>query len=623
MKESIKTKLTTKGVISRIGFLFAGFILGLLVSLLWSDNDPGDLARGEANAEPTSTSTVWTCSMHPQVRQPEPGLCPLCGMDLIALEKGGDAPGPTEVVLSERAKTLARINTTQVRRQKSAASGLRLLGRIEASETSMKSITAWTGGRIDRLHVKVTGQSVAKGQVIATLYSPEIYAAHQDLIVAKRQVAKMEGSGETTKNAAVRAYEASKSRLRLLGVPDEEIAQMERADKPTKQIAIRTPFAGTVMERVATEGAYVGTGALLYKVADLSSLWVQLDAYEGDLPLIVRGQEVEIQVEGLPDDTFSGKIAFIDPVVDATRRTAQVRVEVSNKGRRLRPGMFVQAEVKTKDAGNVQQPLIIPSTAPLFTGRRAIVFVEEPGAQKPTYNARTVRLGPKTGDVYPVVAGLAEGERVVVKGAFTLDADLQIRGGQSMMAAPDDTAPQRSDPLISLAAGERKKLVPVLEAYLELQKQLAADDLEKARAAGEQLARLSKKTVLSNPQKAVEFWDELKKGVGHQAERLEKSDSMETARGLFETLSRHMISLLERLGNPLDSPVRLAFCPMAFGSKGAQWVQSGEVVDNSYFGHLMRTCGEIQQTIESGAHLLMKEPAAESASEAPAGGHQH
>ncbi len=611
-------------LIGIISLIVVGFAFGLLASALFSgggETENGADKKERAGAD--ESATTWTCAMHPQVKQPEFGLCPLCGMDLIPLKNDGADPGPRSVVLSERARILARIGTTAVARQKKSTTDLRLLGRIEPSETSMKNITAWTGGRIDRLHVKVTGQSVRKGQVIATLYSPEVFGAHQDLIVAKRQVARMADSSETANLATERAYEASKNRLRLLGVPDNEIAGMAVAEKPTKQIAIRTPFAGTVMERVATEGDYVQTGALLYKVADLSRLWIQLDAYERDLAGIATGQPVEIHVEGIADEMFDGEVDFIDPIVDPRRRTARVRVAVKNKDRRLRPGMFVQADVKSLSTDGALPPLIIPSSAPLFTGRRAIVFVEEPGADRPTYTARTIRLGPKTGDIYPVVAGLAEGERVVTKGAFTLDADLQIRGGNSMMTAPDDSALEGEDNVIHMTAKERRKLVPVLDAYLEVQKMLAADDFEKAKAAAKKLANQSGKSKIAGPATAAKFWKkhgaELREHAGHLA----TSGTMEEARGVFETVSRHIIHLLERLGNPLDSPVRLAFCPMAMGSKGAKWVQRGEVVDNSYFGDLMRTCGEIQSTIEAGSHLLIATPVAETSPAAPGGGHQH
>ena len=569
-----------------------------------------------------SKETIWTCSMHPQVRQPDPGLCPLCAMDLIPLVDDGDEPGPKTVKMSERAKALARIVTTPVKRQRVAATDLRLLGRIEANETAEKSVTAWTGGRIDRLHVRTTGQKIRAGQTIATLYSPEVFSAHQDLLVAKKQVEKMSGSTDAAKSAAQRALEASRTRLRLLGVPTNVLENLEQQSEPTTRVAIRSPFAGTVTERVATEGAYVNTGAQLYKVVNLSKVWVQLDAYESDLPTISVGQDVEIEVEGISGEIFVGKVTFIDPTLDPTRRVARVRVEVDNKDGQLRPGMFVEAEVKSPLKEGAQPPLVIPETAPLFTGHRAIVFVEDTKAERPTYTARTVRLGLKTGEEYPVIAGLSEGEQVVTKGAFTLDADLQIRGGSSMMTEPDDSTGAAADAIIQITAQERKKLSSVFKAYLELQKQLAADEFDKSKDAAETLAKESKKAKIKGPKAAADFWKEKRQHLQKHATELSSAKSIEEARGVFEMLSKQIISMLERLGNPLDVSVRLAFCPMAMGSKGAHWVQQGDVVDNSYYGDAMRTCGEIKNTVDAGSYLLTEDAAATPAA-APAGGHQH
>jgi Cu(I)/Ag(I) efflux system membrane fusion protein len=402
----------------------------------------GSLQRGEEkSAEPPAHShahgakeTIWTCSMHPQIRQPEPGECPICGMDLIPVE--GSAPGEdgeSRVSLSERAKILARIRTVEAQRLGSGRIERRLLGRVDYDERSLRTVTAWVSGRIDRLHVSTTGERVKRGQVIATLYSPEVYTAHQDLIQARQQLERLQvGATPSASRAAQAALEAARERLRLLGVPSAEVRTMERATKPSERVRIRTPFGGTVIERIATQGSYVQTGTGLYRVADLSTLWVQLDAYESDLPVLKAGQRVSLRVDALPGEVFEGTVTFVDPVLDPQTRTARVRIEVKNRDRRLRPGMFVEASVQSETAAS-ETPLVVPATAPLFTGRRSVLYVEAPDAESPTYEAREVTLGPRMGDLYPVLSGLEEGERVVIHGAFAIDADLQIQGGDSMM----------------------------------------------------------------------------------------------------------------------------------------------------------------------------------------------
>lgn len=396
--------------------------------------------EGHAHEEPSpsdANSEVWTCSMHPQVRRPEPGECPICGMDLVLAESGPPNDAETATIsLSERAKVLAQIRTAEVERLGSGRVQRRLLGRVDYDETSLRTVTAWIGGRIERLHVSTTGERVKRRQVIATLYSPEVYNSHQDLIQARQQLERLQdGATPSARRAAEAALSAGRDRLRLLGVPASEVRTMERADKPSERVRIRSPFGGTVIERLATQGSYVETGSGLYRVADLSTLWVQLDAYESDLPLLEPGQEVVLRVEALPGDEFTGRVTFVDPVLDTKTRTARVRIEVENRDRRLLPGMFVEASVRSDSSSKAggDPPLVVPATVPLFTGRRSIVYVEVPDADVPTYEARVVTLGARMGDLYPVLSGLHEGERVVVHGAFAIDADLQIRGGPSMM----------------------------------------------------------------------------------------------------------------------------------------------------------------------------------------------
>ena len=441
---------------SRLILVMLGIALGGL--LFGSTSEPNlPLDRKPAHR----AKTLWACSMHPQIRQGEPGQCPLCGMDLVPIGggEGGSDESEREVSLSKRAQALAKLRTTEVRRRGNASAKVRLLGRIEPDETTQKRVTAWIGGRIDRLHVNVTGARVRAGQIIATLYSPEMYAAHQDLIVALRQMARLDGQRPSIREAARATLTAARKRLQLLGVPKGDLVRMEAADAPTRAVPIRTPFAGTIIERVAAEGAYVATGATLYRVANLNRLWVQLDAYESDLPYLSVNQPVVISVKAVPGRTYEGSISFIDPTLDAVRRTARVRVELDNRDGRLRPGMFAEAVVSAPPV-ETRAPLVIPSTAPLFTGRRSLVYVEKRSRTGPIYEARAVRLGPRLGDVYPVVVGVSEGERVVTRGAFTLDADLQIHGGASMMTQPDDHASGASDEIITLSEPVRPREQP-------------------------------------------------------------------------------------------------------------------------------------------------------------------
>lgn len=390
--------------------------------------------------------------MHSQIRKREPGACPICGMALTEVE-GAEldrdeehSEQPARIALSERARILAGIRTVAVEPMDTSIRELRLLGRIAYDETRIKSVTAWTGGRIDRLRVAATGRTITAQQTIAKLYSPEIYAAQSDLIQAYKQVQRLAAGSQPARRAAGAALTAAEQRLRLLGVRGSDIANMRAAESPQRHIWIRTPFAGTVIERLVDEGAYIEAGTPLYRVADLSRVWVQLDAYETDLPLLSLGNRVSLTVIGLPDRAFSGRVSFIDPIVDMGTRIVKLRVEVDNPDGQLRPGMFAEAVLQSERKGQSAR-LMIPHTAPLFTGVRSLVYVEITDSERPTYEAREVTLGTRAGEFYPVLAGLESGEQVVVRGAFVIDADLQIRGGASMMTRDDDITRSREQSL--------------------------------------------------------------------------------------------------------------------------------------------------------------------------------
>ena len=608
------------------GSLLIAFAIGIAVGARSCGEESNEHASPESGHASHQESTVWTCSMHPQIRMDEPGQCPICGMDLIPATPadggGEDEHASTRgelVTLSPRAQALAAIQTASVERASSRAE-LRLLGRIDYDETRIRTVTPWTAGRIDKLRVRITGARIKRNQVVATLYSPEIYSAMRDLVAAAEQAERLVGGLHGSADMAAEALSATKARLRLLGVPDRQINGVIRSKKPPTHMEIRSPFTGTVLDRLVDEGQYVSAGTPLYRIADLSRVWVQIDAYETDLPHLRVGQEVVVKVEGLAGEPFIGRTAFIDPVLDERQRTARVRVEVDNPKGRLRPGMFAEAVIES-EATTGSAPLVIPESAPLFTGRRSVVFVEDPQASRPTYELRVVRLGPRTGPVYPVLAGLNEGERVVTQGAFVLDADLQLRGGRSMMTMPDDVS--SAPPLgPSVSSAFRQALRPMVEAYLEAQILLAEDDLDAARESLGDLADQANQASPEGSRKALEAWQPVaSKLVGHARHGASSTDAGDL-RNAFEHISMQLSELLRVFGNPLDSSLRLAFCPMAFDSKGAEWIQQDGAVQNPYYGQSMLRCGEFRATVLP-SERLGASVETDAPPPAPSGGHQH
>ncbi len=425
----------------------------------------------------------WTCSMHPHIHQSEPGSCPLCGMDLIPVySESEDVLGPRELKLSAAAQKLAAVEVAPVER-KFVENEIRMVGKVEYSETRLSYITAWVPGRLDRLYVDYTGIAVNKGDHLAYLYSPELLAAQEELIQALATVKNLENSDITMiKDRAFETVETIREKLRLWGLSPEQIQDIEQNEKPEDHLTIYAPVSGIVIHKNALEGMYVDFGTQIYTIADLSEVWVKLDAYESDLSWIRYGQEVEFETEAYPGEPFHGTIAFIDPVLSEKTRTVKVRVNVQNQDGRLKPGMFTRAIVRSKttssgkvvdaslagkwigpmhpeiikaEPGNCeicgmplvstkslgyespqtaaeQAPLVIPASSPLITGKRAVVYVRL-DAEEGRFEGREIVLGPRTGDYYIVREGLEEGEMVVVQGNFKIDSAMQILAKPSMM----------------------------------------------------------------------------------------------------------------------------------------------------------------------------------------------
>lgn len=523
------------------------------VGRLWPDgrNASGEMRDHEmALAAAEKKAGVWTCSMHPQIHLPNPGQCPICGMNLIPLESGkDDEGGPREMSVSENSARLMEIETVPVERRFVTAN-VRMVGKIDYDETRVSHITAWVPGRLDRLFVDYTGVPVKKGDHMVSLYSPELLSAQEELLQSIGAAKSLERSDvsivrDTTEATVV----ATREKLRLWGLTLEQIEAIERRGTADDHITIYAPAGGIVIHKNAREGMYVQTGTRIYTIADLSRVWVNLDAYESDLHWLKYGQKVAFTTESYPGETFSGTISFIHPVLNEATRTVKVRVNVANEAGRLKPGMFVRAVVEASVAtgGRIMdaslagkwigpmhpevvkdepgpcdvcgmplvraenlgyvgaepraedKPLVIPASAALLTGKRAIVYVEVPGSEKPTYEGREIVLGVRAGDYYLVKRGLAVGERVVTMGAFKLDAELQIRAKPSMMtpgggggggagahhgggkpkAADEPTAPAGP----TLPAVVRSQLHDLISAANTAVETASGKDIDRVRAA--------------------------------------------------------------------------------------------------------------------------------------------
>jgi len=425
IKEWIKTKQ-----VQYILFALAGLLIGWLlfspsstVPQADSEHHDHDSIAGHSHSHDLQQDEngVWTCSMHPQIRQDKPGKCPICAMDLIPVRKsnhGDENVDPSAIQLSEEAMALADVQTSRVNKE-NPVKQVRLYGKIAPDERSLQSQTAHVGGRIENLAVDFTGETVRAGQTLATLYSPELFTAQEELL-------------EALKMQQPALIKAAREKLLLWKMTDAQITAIEQSGATSPIVEIKANTSGIVMSKKVSQGDYVSQGAVLYDVANLSKVWAMFDAYEVDLPFLGKGDPVEFTLQALPGKTYKGRIAFIDPIVNATSRTARVRVEVANPNMELKPEMYATALVDAPLKGYKDQ-IVVPQTAVLWTGKRAIVYVKQPDISTPTFQMREVELGPSLGNAYVILKGLSDGEEIVTNGVFSIDASAQLEGKPSMM----------------------------------------------------------------------------------------------------------------------------------------------------------------------------------------------
>lgn len=530
---------------------------------------------------------VWTCSMHPQIRQEEPGDCPICGMELIPANQATEN-NERSFQVTEDAVKLANIQTTVVGLEGSTESGLRLNGKIKADETRAASLVTHIPGRIEKLYVSYTGEHVAEGQLIATIYSPDLITAQKELIEAQKIEAISPG-----------LLEAAKNKLRYWKIGEQLIKEILDDSSIRETFDIYAEHSGVVEQKRVDVGDHLMTGQVLFDVQDLKKLWVLFDVYENDLHNVSVGQAISFTTPSAPGEVFETNISFINPVIDSQNRASTIRAEVSNKAGTLKPEMFV--------AGNLvvyqdTAALRVPKSAVLWTGKRSVVYVKVPGTHIPTFEYREIEWSDESQSEYSITRGLAVGEEVVTNGAFVIDASAQLNNQASMMnrnvtkkAAPQ--SPQLPDYTSTTPDAFKGQLTDLVNAYSLIKDALVEDNSKNTvNATGNFLSKAKEVDISLLNNKEHLYWMEQFTAMQMHGKKIAATENLMVQREQFDFLSQLLIESIEVFG-VLQEVVYVQNCPMVGDNQGASWISLTEEIFNPYFGSRMLNCGEVLDTI--------------------------
>ena len=404
-----------KKYIIYIGLLAIGLLLGWL---FFGSSSNKEAAHN--HNEIAETNKTWTCSMHPQIMQPEPGSCPICGMDLIPAASGADGLSADQFKLTKNAMALANVQTSIVGNTKLDGNSIKLSGKIVENEEANAVQVSYFSGRIERLNINFTGEEIRSGQLLATIYAPELVAAQQELLTAA-----------SLKESQPSLYKAVRNKLKLWKLSENQIDQIETSGKVKENFPVYATVSGTVSEKLVEQGDYIKQGQPLLKVTNLNTVWANFDVYENQINFFRKGQEVLISTNAYPDKEFKGKVSFIDPILNSRTRTVKLRVVLNNSKNNFKPGMFIEGKINQIN-GTKKQEFSIPSSSVLWTGKRSVVYIKT-NKDEPIFEMREVTLGNSTGDTYEVLKGLIIGDEIVTNGTFTIDAAAQLQGKKSMM----------------------------------------------------------------------------------------------------------------------------------------------------------------------------------------------
>jgi len=405
------------------------------------------LGRHTGPASQTATAIsagekTYTCPMHPQIIRHEPGKCPICGMDLVLVEEPTEKPGGAEsgipglgvVEIDPRKQQLMGVVTTAVTRQPVHRT-VRAVGLVTADESRLSDVHTKVEGWIEKLYADQTGKIVRRGEPLLTIYSPELVSAQEEYLVALRSRQRLAGSPfPEVRKSGESLVAAARQRLHLWDISDADIRRLEETEQVRRSLTLYAPATGYIMEKEAVAGMRVMPEMTLFRLADLSRVWVEAEIYESEAPIVAAGQTATLTLQARPGQPLTGQVSYIYPTVEAMTRTLRARLEFPNPNLELKPGMYADVEIKVPMG---EEQLVIPEQAALDTGTRKVVFVKEGEGR---FVPREVALGPRAAGYYPVLGGLTEGEQVVSSPNFLIDSESRFQAAAGAMTSGGEHA---------------------------------------------------------------------------------------------------------------------------------------------------------------------------------------
>jgi len=563
-----------------------------------SHHDHKQEAQQTTSEEASKTQSgeiTWTCSMHPQIKAPEFGKCPICFMDLIPLDLTKVLP-ENVVELGEEQQKSAGLLTVPVQ-YKHDIKNLRLYGKVVLNPARVSRVTAWVAGRIDKLLVNSIGEQVKQGQALYEIYSPELIAAHQELIQASSLLQNADSKSSHYKSLQINV-EAIRQKLRFLGLSESELHRLENTRELVKHVTVYAKRSGIVRNVAVNEGDYVKEGQAVLLVADMSELWVEASVYEDDIQSVQGSIQSLIILDSHPQAEISARLVRVDPFIDPKTRSSRAIFSIPNPEGKFLGGGFARVQIQT----HTQAGLLVPHSAPLFIGHNAVLFLKK-GNQ---FESQFVRILEKTESHYRVLGNLKAGDEVVARGSFKLDGEFQIQAKESMMSSEQLLSPygsrldlrkpiEKARDWLSMQSASSSFLEfsdSVLDLYLELQLTLGEDSFDDSKEILLEILTAIEsfdKSSLSLPEQKV--LKHLRLAIYPPFEKVRDSILFHDLRFAFAQLSNWIIAFVEKSWTSQGENLKKVHCPMAFEEKGAYWVQEDEDILNPYFGSKMPGCG--------------------------------